>query len=58
MLLNFFLMLFMVLVPTELTEYTEAYGLKLFEYTERIDATRNTTEATEMIACNIYPSFL
>ena len=41
---------FMVLVPTELTEYTEAYGLKLLESTERIDATRHTTEITEMIA--------
>ena len=45
-------------VPTELTENTEAYGLKLFEYTDRIDATRHTTEGTEMIACNICPSFL
>ena len=40
-------------VPTELTENTEAYGLKLNESTDRIDATRHTTEGTEMIACNI-----
>ena len=38
-------------VPTELTENTEAYGLKLFESTERIDAARHTTEGTEMITC-------
>ena len=48
----------LLVVPTELTEYTEAYGLKLLESTERIDAARHTTECTEMIACNIYPSFL
>ena len=47
----------LLVVPTELTEYTEAYGVKLFESTERIDAARHTTEYTEMIACNIYPSF-
>ena len=41
----------LLVVPTELTEYTEAYGLKLLESTERIDATRHTTEITEMIAC-------
>ena len=40
----------LLVVPTELTEYTEAYGLKLLESTERIDATRHTTEITEMIA--------
>ena len=39
------------LVPTELTEYTEAYGLIFLESTERIDATRHTTEGTELIAC-------
>ena len=38
-------------VPTELTEYTEAYGLKLLVSTDRIDAARHTTEGTEMIAC-------
>ena len=40
-------------VPTELTENTEAYGLKFLESTERIDAARHTTECTEMIACNM-----
>ena len=43
----------LLVVPTELTEDTEAYGLMLFESTDRIDATRHTTEGTEMIACNI-----
>ena len=38
-------------VPTELTEDTEAYGVKLLESTERIDAARHTTDGTEMIAC-------
>ena len=42
-----------VVVPTELTEYTEAYGFIFLESTERIDATRHTTEGTELIACNI-----
>ena len=42
---------FVRVVPTELTENTEAYGLKLLESTERIDAARHTTEGTEMIAC-------
>ena len=41
----------LLVVPTELTENTEAYGLKLLESTERIDAARHTTESTEMIAC-------
>ena len=40
-------------VPTELTDYTEAYGLIFLESTERIDAARHTTDGTEMIACNI-----
>ena len=40
----------LLVVPTELTEYTEAYGLKLLESTERIDAARHTTEGTELIA--------
>ena len=43
----------LLVVPTELTDDTEAYGLKLFESTERIDAARHTTDDTEMIACNI-----
>ena len=38
-------------VPTELTEDTEAYRVKLLESTERIDAARHTTDGTEMIAC-------
>ena len=36
----------LLVAPTELTEDTEAYGLKLFESTERIDAARHTTEST------------
>ena len=36
----------LLVVPTELTEYTEAYGLIFFESTERIDATHHTTEGT------------
>ena len=40
----------LLVVPTELTEYTEAYGLIFFESTERIDATHHTTDYTEMIA--------
>ena len=40
----------LLVVPTESTEDTEAYGLMLFESTDRIDATRHTTEGTEMIA--------
>ena len=40
-------------VPTELTDYTEAYGLIFLESTERIDAARHTTDGTEMIDCNI-----
>ena len=40
----------LLVVPTELTEYTEAYGLIFLESTERIDAKRHTTEGTEMIA--------
>ena len=42
-------------VPTERTDYTEAYGLKLLESTERIDAARHTTEDTELIACVASP---
>ena len=45
----------LLVVPTELTEDTEAYGLMLFESTDRIDATRHTTEGTEMTACIAAP---
>ena len=45
----------LLVVPTELTEYTEAYGFKLLESTERIDAMRHTTEGTELIACVASP---
>ena len=31
-------------VPTDLTERTEAYGVIFLESTERIDATRHTME--------------
>ena len=39
------------IVPTDLTDRTEAYGVKHLESTERIDAARHTTDGTEMIAC-------
>ena len=42
-------------VPTELTDHTEAYGLKVLESTERIDAVRHTTEGKELIACVASP---
>ena len=45
----------MLIVSTELTEDTEAYGLKLLESTDRIDAARHTTEGTELIACVALP---
>ena len=45
----------LLVVPTELTENTEAYGLKHLEYTARIDAARHTTEGTELIACVASP---
>ena len=45
------LVVLLLVVPTDLTEYTEAYGFKLLESTERIDAARHTTDGTEMIAC-------
>ena len=45
------LVVLLCVVPTERTEYTEAYGIKLLESTERIDAARHTTEGTESIAC-------
>ena len=54
------LVVLLLVVPTELTEYTEAYGLKVLESTERIDAARHTTEGTELIACvykKLFPSF-
>jgi len=38
-------------VPTERTDDTEAYGLKLLKFTDRIDAARHTAEGTEIIAC-------
>ena len=41
----------LLVVPTERTDHTEAYGLKVLESTERIDAARHTTEGTELIAC-------
>ena len=44
------LVVLLLVVPTERTEDTEAYGLKPLESTDRIDATRHTTEGTEMIA--------
>ena len=45
----------LLVVPTELTDYTEAYGLKLLESTDRIDAARHTTESTELITCVASP---
>ena len=33
----------------------KAYGIKVLEYTERIDAARHTTEGTELIACVASP---
>ena len=38
------------IVPTDLTDRTEAYGVIFLESTERIDAARHTTDGTEMIA--------
>ena len=49
------LVVLLLVVPTDLTEYTEAYGFKLLEPTERIDAARHTTEGTELIACVALP---
>ena len=45
----------MLVVPTERTDHTEAYGIKVLESTERIDAARHTTEGTELIACVASP---
>ena len=42
-------------VPTEHTDYTEAYGINISEFTERIDAARHTTEGTELVACVATP---
>ena len=42
-------------VPTERTDYTEAYGINISEFTERIDAARHTTESTELVACVATP---
>ena len=42
-------------VPTERTDDTEAYGLKLLKFTDRIDAARHTTEGTELIDCVASP---
>ena len=42
-------------VPTERTDYTEAYGINISEFTERIDAARHTTEGTELVACVATP---
>ena len=44
-------MVHLLVVPTELTDYTEAYGFIFLESTERIDAARHTTESTETSAC-------
>ena len=41
----------LLIVPTERTDHTEAYGVNVLESTERIDAARHTTEGTELIAC-------
>ena len=40
----------LLVVPTERTDHTEAYGVNVLESTERIDAARHTTEGTELIA--------
>ena len=45
----------LLVVPTERTDHTEAYGIKVLEYTERIDAARHTAEGTELIACVASP---
>ena len=43
----------MLVVPTECTDYTEAYGLKVLESTERIDAARHTTEGRIDCLCSV-----
>ena len=49
------LVVLLYVVPTEYTDYTEAYGINISESTERIDAERHTTEGTELIACVATP---
>ena len=44
-------MVHLLVVFTELTDDTEAYGFIFLESTERIDAARHTTDGTEMIVC-------
>ena len=44
------LVVHLLVVPTELTDATEAYGIVFLESTERIDATHHTTDYAEMIA--------
>ena len=39
----------MLIVPIDLTEDTEAYGVMLLESTERIDAVRHTIETLTSI---------
>ncbi|WP_308225601.1 hypothetical protein [Prevotella sp.] len=55
-------MVHLLVVPTELTDATEAYGIVFLESTERIDATHHTTDYTEMIdfgdASNHFCGFL
>ena len=43
----------MLVVPTERTDHTEAYGIKVLEYTERIDAARHTTEGRIDCLCSV-----
>ena len=43
----------LLVVPTELTEDTEANGLKLLESTDRIDAARHTTESRIDSLCSV-----
>ena len=45
----------LLVVPTDRTNHTEAYGIKVSESTERIEAARHTTEGTELIACVASP---
>ena len=51
-------MVHLLVVPTELPDYTEAYGFIFLESTERIDAARHTTEGTELIACEAVHSYV
>ena len=43
----------MLVIPTECTDHTEAYGLKVLESTERIDAARHTTEGRIDCLCSV-----